>query len=672
MVSRASLKIKIEKLKEEINKHNYLYHSQDEPEITDVQFDLLFRDLQQLEIDNPEFVTSDSPTQRIGASPLKSHAKIVHDMPMLSLDNAFSEEDLADFEARICGRLKTKNIICYSCEPKIDGVAISLIYEDGKLVRGATRGDGATGEDVTQNVRAIEAIPLRLCGTEYPRRLEVRGEVYFPRSAFKAANQLAVRLGERTFANPRNAAAGSLRQLDARLTAQRKLSMFCYSVGIVEGGSLPGKHSEILLKLKTWGLRVNPLVEVIAGIKGCVDFFGKILTKRTELDYDIDGVVFKVDRLDLQGELGVLSRTPRWAIAHKFPPEQGVSIVKDVAFQVGRTGALTPVARIEPVKIGGVTISNVTLHNMEEIARLNLMIGDNVLVHRAGDVIPKIVSVIGTGRSSNMHKIELPSSCPACGSTIINNDVIAKCTRGFECPDQRKENIRHFSSRLAMDIEGLGEKIIDQLIQTSLVKSPADLYKVSREQFSELDRLGPKSAENLISALAISKKTTLSKFIYSLGIEEVGEYTSSILARYFGALDPLREATIENLLAIPDIGPVVANNIYEFFREKDNQLLIDDLMELGIHWEIEESSKKNEVLQGEVWVLTGTLLNVTRNDAKLRLQALGAKVSSSVSSKTDCIVAGDSAGSKLMKAQSLNIRVIHEDELLDLFSKYYE
>ena len=669
MVTSADTEFEIKRLREEIDKHNYLYHHQDAPEITDVEFDVLFRNLQRLELEHPEFLASDSPTQRVGSPPLKSHAKIIHEVPMLSLDNAFSEQDLADFEARVLARLKTSDIIRYCCEPKIDGVAISLIYEEGKLVCGATRGDGTTGEDVTQNVRTIDTVPLCLDGTGYPELLEVRGEIYFPRSAFKAVNQLSIGRGERPFANPRNAAAGSLRQLDSRLTAKRKLSMFCYSVVQAKGGHLPDKQSEILLKLETWGLPINPLIEVRQGVKNCIEFFGKLLSRREYLDYDIDGVVFKVDSLDFQERLGVLTRTPRWAIAHKFPPEKGVSVVKNVRFQVGRTGALTPVARLEPVKIGGVTVSNVTLHNMQEIERLGLMIGDSVLINRAGDVIPKVISVIAKKRPGNAKRIELPNTCPSCGSTITNNEAVAKCISGRDCPGRLRENIRHFASRSAMDIDGLGEKIIDQLIAASLVNSPADLYKLSREQFIQLDRLGPKSADNLIAALEKSKKTTLAKFIYALGIEEVGEYTAVVLARSFFGLNLLFEATISNLMSVPDIGLIVAQKIYEFLRVEKNQSLINELISLGIHWDIEEPPEVKQVLRGEVWVLTGTLSTLTRNDAKVRLQALGAKVSGSVSSKTDCVVAGDASGSKLIKAKALNIRIIYEAELLKLLEQ---
>ncbi len=669
MTTPADTGTEINRLREEIDRHNYLYHHQDAPEISDEEFDELFRNLQRLELEHPEFITSNSPTQRVGFPPLKSHAKIVHEVPMLSLDNAFSEQDLADFEARVRARLEKSGPIWYCCEPKIDGVAISLIYKNGELVRGATRGDGTTGEDVTQNVKTINIVPLRLHGTGYPELLEVRGEIYFPRSAFEVVNHQFISRGERPFANPRNAAAGSLRQLDSRLTAQRRLSMFCYSVVRAEGGHLPDKQSEILLKLEAWGLPVNPLIEVREGVRSCTEFFGRILIRRDSLDYDIDGVVFKVDSLTDQRRLGALTRTPRWAIAHKFPPEKGVSVVKNIEFQVGRTGALTPVARLDPVKIGGVTVSNVTLHNMQEITRLDLMIGDSVLIHRAGDVIPKVISVIAEKRPENARRVELPSACPACGSIITSDEAIAKCISGRDCPGRLRENIRHFASRLAMDIEGLGGKVIDQLIGESLVNTPADLYKLSREQVIQLDRLGPKSADNLITAIEKSKKTTLSKFIYALGIEEVGEYTSLLLARAFTSLKSLREATIGNLMSLPDIGPIVAQNIYEFLRIEKNQIIIDELINLGVRWDVGKPPEVEQVLQGEVWVLTGTLSSLTRNDAKARLQALGAKVSGSVSSKTDCVVAGAASGSKPIKAQSLNIKVIQEDELLELLEQ---
>ena len=670
MVKRADIVVEIERLRGEINHHNYAYHSLDAPEVSDFEFDALFRALKALESDHPELITKDSPTQRVGSTPLTTHAQVTHELPMLSLDNAFSEQDIVDFEKRIAARLNISESIEFACEPKIDGVAVSLLYEDGRLLRGATRGDGTTGEDITQNVRTIESIPLRLLGDDYPSRLEVRGEIYFPRSAFEKMNALAEARGERAFANPRNAAAGSLRQLDARLTAERKLSMFCYSVGLVEGSQLSERHSEIIQRLKNWGLRTNPLIEVRTGAKGCSNFFADICNQRDALDYDIDGVVFKVDRMQLQAELGVLTRTPRWAMAHKFPPEEGTSILSDVEFQIGRTGAITPVARIEPVKVGGVTISNVTLHNMDEVERLNLMVGDSVVIHRAGDVIPKVVSVLVNRRPPDAQRIVLPSECPACGSDIVREEVIAKCINGRDCPGQRKEAIRHFASRLGMDIEGLGEKLVDQLVEVTLIETPADLFELTKEQLVELERMGSKSADNLLVALENSKETTLPRFIYSLGIEEVGESTAKSLADYFRDLAPLRNSSIDDFQSISDIGPIVAENIFRFIHDEDNKQLIERLIACGVHWETEIERELDQVLEGQTCVLTGSLSSLTRNEAKVSLQSLGAKVVGSVSVKTTFVVAGDAAGSKLAKAQALGVKIVTEDELLKLLSKH--
>ena len=670
MVKRADIVVEIERLRDEINHHNYAYHSLDAPEISDFEFDALFRALKALESDHPELITKDSPTQRVGSTPLITHAQVTHELPMLSLDNAFSEQDIVDFEKRIAARLNISESIEFACEPKIDGVAVSLMYEDGRLLRGATRGDGTTGEDITQNVRTIQSIPLRLRGDDYPPRLEVRGEIYFPRSAFEKMNALAEARGERAFANPRNAAAGSLRQLDARLTAERKLSMFCYSVGLVEGSQLSERHSEIIQRLKNWGLRTNPLIEVRTGAKGCSNFFADICNQRDALDYDIDGVVFKVDRMQLPAELGVLTRTPRWAMAHKFPPEEGTSILWDVEFQIGRTGAITPVARIEPVKVGGVTISNVTLHNMDEVERLNLMVGDSVVIHRAGDVIPKVVSVLVNRRPPDARRIVLPSECPACGSDIIREEVVAKCINGRDCPGQLKEAIRHFASRLGMDIEGLGEKLVDQLVEVTLIETPADLFELTKEQLVELERMGSKSADNLLVALENSKETTLPRFIYSLGIEEVGESTAKSLADYFRDLEALRNSSINDFQSISDIGPIVAENIFRFIHDEDNKKLIERLIACGVHWETEIERELDQVLEGQTCVLTGSLSSLTRNEAKVSLQSLGAKVAGSVSVKTTFVVAGDAAGSKLAKAQALGVKIVTEDELLKLLSKH--
>ncbi len=656
-----------ERLRREIGHHNYLYHSLDSPEISDAEFDRLFRRLRELEENYPELITPDSPTQRVGSSPLESFSQVVHEKPMLSLENAFSDEDLVDFDQRIRNRLEDPGPVEYACEPKIDGVAASLLYEDGRLVRGATRGDGTTGEDITMNVRTIESVPLKLLGDGFPRRLEVRGEVYMPRSSFDRINRIALDRGEKGFANPRNAAAGSLRQLDSRLTAQRGLAMFCYGVGLSEGAELPGRHTEILARLRDWGFRINPLIETARGVEACIDFYNGIQRRRISLDYDIDGVVFKVNDMGLQSRLGILTRTPRWAIARKFPAEEGQTRLLDVDFQVGRTGAITPVARLEPVGIGGVTISNATLHNMDEIERLGVRIGDTVMVQRAGDVIPKITGVVGEKRPENAEIITLPGECPACGAEILQSEgeVIARCTGGLSCSAQRKERIRHFASRLAMDIEGLGTKLVEQLVDEELVENPADLYVLTEEQLVSLERMAPKSAANILAALEKSKETTLARFIYALGIHEVGEATARNLSLHFGSLDALRQADEEALQAVPDVGPVVAAKIRHFFLQESNNAVIDSLLEAGISWKEEEADPGLQPLAGQTWVLTGTLSSLTRKEAKARLQALGAKVAGSVSARTSCVVAGEAAGSKLAKARDLGVPVMSENEFLE-------
>lgn len=672
----ASKKIadEVARLREQLNHHNYLYHTLDQPEISDVEFDRLFHALKALESEYPELVTDDSPTQRVGSAPLESFSQVEHEMPMLSLDNAFGDEDMRDFDRRVRTRLARSEHegVRYTCEPKIDGVAVSLMYDDGKLVRGATRGDGTTGEDITQNVRTIEAIPLKLKGEDYPARLEIRGEVYFSLSGFEKMNADAQKNGQKVFANPRNAAAGTLRQLDSRLTAQRPLTMFAYSVGVVEGGELPTAHSDILQKLKTWGIRINPLAEAVDGVEACLKYYDRMLEQRPSLDYEIDGVVFKVDSIEEQGTLGMLTRTPRWAIAHKFPAEEGVTVLEDVEFQVGRTGAITPVARLKPVHVGGVTISNATLHNMDEVDRLGLMIGDTVVIQRAGDVIPKVVSVVEDRRPKKTRAIELPDACPACGSEVLKpeGEVIARCTGGLQCSAQRKESIRHFASRLALDIEGLGDKLVNQLVDEALIESPADLFELTEWQLVQLERMAPKSANNLLEALKKSKTTTLPRFIYSLGIQEVGESTARNLAQFFKGLEPLRHADEESLQEVPDIGPIVAKKIAHFFQQDVNNQVIDQLLANGVGWEEEAEAGNPEALVGETYVLTGTLTSLTRNEAKARLQSLGAKVSGSVSAKTSYVVAGDAAGAKLTKAQSLGVPVLDEQQLIELLEQH--
>lgn len=672
MTDSNKVETEIERLREAINHHNYLYHTLDAPEISDVEFDRLFQALKQLEADHPELITPESPTQRVGSAPLDAFTQVRHEMPMLSLDNAFGEDDMRDFDRRVRSRLGDDKEIVYVCEPKIDGVAVSLLYEGGRLVRGATRGDGTTGEDITANVRTIEAIPLTLRGKGYPERLEVRGEIYFPRSGFSRMNEEAEAAGQKVFANPRNAAAGTLRQLDSRETAKRPLTMFCYSIGLVEGGEMPDTQKAILDQLATWGLRTNPLTETRTGVEDCIDFYHQLLEQRPSLDYEIDGVVFKVNAIADQETLGFLTRTPRWAIAHKFPAEEGVTILRDVEFQVGRTGAITPVARLEPVKVGGVTISNATLHNMDEVVRLGLVIGDTVVIQRAGDVIPKVVGVVDDQRPARFRRIALPEACPACGSEILQaeGEVIARCTGGLQCSAQRKESIRHFASRLALDIEGLGDKLVNQLVDHGLIESPADLFHLTEKQLVGLERMAPKSANNLLRALEKSRQTTLPRFIYALGIQEVGESTARNLAQHFGDIAPLRSATLDELQAVPDVGPVVAEKIATFFHQDNNNRVIDDLIASGVTWEVISNDATSDALSGQTWVLTGTLTSLNRNEAKARLQALGAKVAGSVSSKTSFVVAGDAAGSKLTRAQELGVPVLSEEALLKLLESH--
>jgi len=658
------------RLRSQVNHHNHLYHTLDQPELSDAEFDLLFQRLQQLESQNPDLVDANSPTRRVGGAPLSAFTQVTHEVPMLSLDNAFGADDMSDFERRIQTRLSITDPITFACEPKIDGVAISLLYEEGRLIRAATRGDGSTGENITDNARTIASVPLELMGDSYPYRLEVRGEVYMSLSGFNEMNREAEASGDKIFANPRNATAGSLRQLNSSLTAKRPLTMFCYSVGVVEDGALPERHSDILKSLADWGFRINPLIEVVKGVEACSRYFTRLQEIRSTLDYEIDGCVFKVDSISEQETLGFLTRTPRWAIAHKFPAEEGVTRLLDVEFQVGRTGAITPVARLEPVKLAGVTISNATLHNMDEVQRLDLVIGDMVKIQRAGDVIPKIVGVLPELRADDSRKVLFPVACPACGSDIVQpeGEVIARCSGGLSCGAQQKESIRHFASRLALDIRGLGDKLVEQLVDEQLIETTADLFQLGEESLVALPRMGAKSVNNLLVSIEDSKKTTLARFIYSLGISEVGEATARNLSLHFHDLQPLREASVESLQEVDDVGPIVAEKIAAFFGQKNNQTVIDQLVDAGVCWEPEvvEALTSRRDLSGETVVLTGTLSKLTRNDAKARLQALGAKVTGSVSSKTSFVVAGDAAGSKLTKAQELGVRVLTEQELIDL------
>lgn len=737
----------------------------------------MFRRLQTLEAEHPELVTADSPTQRVGAQPLEAFQEVRHAVPMLSLGNAFSDDDLRSFDKRVRERLEVTDDVAYVAEPKLDGLAVSLLYERGQLVRGATRGDGETGEDITANVRTIKSVPLRLRGDHPPALLEVRGEVVMPHSGFETLNRRQRDAGQKSFANPRNAAAGSLRQLDAQVTAERPLEFYAYSLAQLEGESWPQTHSAILDHLRELGLRVNPEIRSCRGVQALLDFYHGILSRRERLDYDIDGVVYKVDRLDWQQQLGFVSRAPRWAIAHKFPAQEELTVLNGVDWQVGRTGALTPVARLEPVKVGGVTVSSATLHNIDEIQRLDIRVGDTVVVYRAGDVIPKVVRALPERRPARTGAISLPERCPVCDSDILRADdgVVARCSGGLICGAQRREAIKHFASRRAMDIDGLGDKLVDALVDQGLVDDVADLYKLKAEQVAELERMGEKSAANLIAALEASKTNSLSRFLFALGILQIGEETAKGLAECFGDLTRIRQVSPLLLLQVPDVGTEVARAIAAFFGTahdpqasasgRDNNAVIDRLLDAGVspqssgvpsvafvrrctlggllqaakrlgmnlngvgektldtvgrHYETLErledaiSKKTSETLpgikagmlerianglaeddwadrlkkaweqarklsekaagkdgqpeerplEGQTWVLTGTLSQLTRDQAKARLEALGAKVAGSVSRKTAQVVAGEAAGSKLDKARDLGVPVMDEDGFL--------
>lgn len=666
----------LEQLRDQLRHHNYQYYVLDDPQVPDAEYDRLFQQLKKLEDENPELITPESPTQRVGAQPLPAFTQVRHEMPMLSLDNAFSAEDMRAFEKRVRDRLKLSEDIPleFACEPKLDGIAVSLMYEHGVLVRGATRGDGSTGEDITLNVRTIPSIPLRLMGADYPERLEVRGEIYMPRKGFQRLNDLALQRGDKPFVNPRNAAAGSLRQLDPKITAQRSLEMCCYSVGVVSGGELPGSHEAILRKLATWGLKINAEMAVVDGAEGCLEYFERLSEKRNQLAYEIDGIVFKVNVIELQQRLGFVSRAPRWAIAHKFPAQEEITVVNAIEFQVGRTGAITPVARLEPVFVGGVTVSNATLHNMDEVERLGVRAGDSVIIRRAGDVIPQVVSVVLERRPATTVSVQLPERCPVCDSEIVRveTEAVARCSGGLSCAAQRKEALKHYVSRKAMDIDGLGEKLIDALVEKELVHSPADLYRLHHLQLASMERMGDKSATKLLESIDHSKSTELANFIYALGIREVGEATARTLAVHFGSLEAVMQASDEQLQAAPDVGPVVAKYIVSFFHQVHNREVIEALRSAGVHWQDVEVDVNAQPLAGQTWVLTGTLEQMPRTEAKKQLLALGAKVAGSVSKNTDCVVAGPGAGSKLQKAEELNIPVLDETQLLARLAEYNE
>ncbi|MDB6373410.1 NAD-dependent DNA ligase LigA [Photorhabdus bodei] len=665
----------IEKLRTTLRHHEYLYHVMDAPEIPDAEYDRLMQELKDLEEQCPELITSDSPTQRIGAAPLTAFEQVRHEIPMLSLDNVFDEESYLAFDKRVRDRLKETQDLVVCCELKLDGLAVSLLYENGELVRAATRGDGTTGENITSNIRTIGAIPLRLFGENIPARIEIRGEVFMPQKGFEKLNEEARRTGAKVFANPRNAAAGSLRQLDPRITAKRPLAFFCYGVGILEGGELPTSHYERLIQFKKWGLPVSDKVKVCTDSQQVIDFYHNIVNQRSALGFDIDGVVVKVNSLELQETLGFVARAPRWATAFKFPAQEQMTIVRDVEFQVGRTGAITPVARLEPVQVSGVIVSNATLHNADEIERLGLRIGDTVIIRRAGDVIPQVVGVLEERRPQDSNDVVFPEHCPVCGADIerIEGEAVARCTGGLVCGAQRKESLRHFVSRRAMDVDGMGEKIIDQLVDKEYVKTPADLFRLTAGKLTGLDRMGPKSAQNVVDALEKAKKTTFARFLYALGIREVGEATAANLAAHFGELDKLRSADEEALKEVQDVGEVVAKHVVNFFIEPHNQTVIDDLIDnIGINWEpvvVTKAEKIDSPFSGKTVVLTGSLHQLSRDEAKAKLVALGAKVTGSVSKKTDLVIAGEAAGSKLAKANELNIPVIDEEEMIRLLGE---
>lgn len=660
-------------LVEELNKHNHRYYVLDDPTVPDSEYDRQLRELQSIEGHYREIIALDSPSQRVGGAALSSFSQIKHALPMLSLDNAFTDTELQEFERRLKDRLNSSADIEYVCEPKLDGAAVSLLYRDGALIYGATRGDGSVGEDITANVRTIKSVPLKLHGDNIPATLEVRGEIYLPLSGFDALNAAAVLSGDKTFVNPRNAAAGSLRQLDSKITASRPLEMCAYSVGQYLADRVPETHEDMLSALRGWGFKINDHVETVKGIAACENYYQRLAERRQILPYDIDGIVYKVNSLQLQERLGFVAKAPRWAIARKFPAQEEMTQLIDVEFQVGRTGAITPVARLEPVFVGGVTVSNATLHNGDEINRLGVRIGDTVIIRRAGDVIPQIAKVVLDKRPQNALPVVFPERCPVCQSAVrrTEGEAVARCSGGLFCGAQIKEAIKHFASRKAMDIDGLGDRLVELMVDESVIFSVADLYDLNVDKLVKLERMAEKSASNLIGAIAVSKKTTLAKFLYALGIREVGEATAHTLANNFGSIELIAKASVDELLEIDDVGPIVARFIVSFFQNPDNLSIIQALRDAGVKWEdIDLSSLEDQPLKGQIWVLTGGMEIMSRAEAKDRLQALGAKVASSVSAKTTQVVAGPGAGSKLTKAKTLDIAVMNEQQFVNFLADY--
>ncbi len=652
---------------EQITRYDYEYYVLNESTVPDAHYDRLMLEIRELEQANPDWVTADSPTQRVAGTPQEGFATVAHRVAMLSLDNAFSSDDLIAFVKRLQDRLNSEATIEFACEPKLDGIAISLLYENGRLIRGATRGDGTTGEDITANVRTVRSIPLKLHGTGWPTVLEVRGEIYLPKKGFEQMNAQAIKNDQKTFVNPRNAASGSLRQLDSKLTAQRPLEMCCYSVGYYEGGELPATQHELMNLFGQWGLKINSEQAVVQGVEGILDYYTTLEQKRDALAYEIDGIVFKVNDFNLQSRLGFVSRAPRWAIARKFPAQEEMTRLLDVEFQVGRTGALTPVARLEPVFVGGVTVSNATLHNMDEVERLGVHLGDEVIVRRAGDVIPQVVKVVEGSRLAGAVAIQMPTECPQCGSVVerVEGEAVMRCTGGIFCGAQRREALKHFVSRKAMDIDGFGEKIVDALLEANKIHSASDIFELCADEVSGLERMGDKSAANLIKSIEQSKNTTLARFLFSLGIREVGETTARNLASHFGTIEKIISASEEQLLSVDDVGPKVAAHVINYFSEQQNVMEVQRLIALGVHWEDELESAEGLLLSGQTWVVTGKISAMSRDEAKDYLLRLGAKVAGSVSSKTTQLVAGPGAGSKLKKATELGIPVMNEAEFIE-------
>ena len=660
----------LDRLYGQIRHHDYCYYVLDAPEVPDAEYDRQYRKLIELEARNPELVASDSPTKRVGSAPVQGLDEVQHAMPMLSLSNAFAKDDVIEFDRR-CREALGLDVVGYVAEPKLDGLAVSLHYDNGRLVRAATRGDGNRGEDVTHNARTIRSIPLHLVGVDHPNQLEVRGEVYMSHTGFTRLNEAQRGSGGKLYVNPRNAAAGSLRQLDPRITASRPLAFYGYGVGLVNARASPESQSQMLDSLRHWGIRVNPQVSVVSGAAGCIDYYEKIVAIREKLAYDIDGVVYKVDSFAAQKQLGFIARAPRWALAHKFPAQEELTVIQSIEVQVGRTGAVTPVARLQPVFVGGVTVSNATLHNASEIKRLDVRVGDTVIIRRAGDVIPEVVSVVLDRRIGGTRAFRFPKRCPICGSDIVGDadQVVLRCSGGLFCSAQLKESIKHFASRRAMDIEGLGSKLVDQLVETGHVRDVADLFDLDLEVLLSLERMGEKSARNLLDAIDHSQNTSLGRFLFALGIPQVGEATANTLAEHFATLDRLRAADQSQLQAVSDVGPVVAEGVIRFFSQTDNQQVIDRLLAAGVIWPDKQISVPSDKLAGKTFVLTGTLDQLTRDDAKQRLTDQGARVTGSVSGKTDFLVAGADPGSKLVKAEELGIPVLDEIAFLLLLEE---